>query len=181
MSFLSLISDYMEFFFIVLFSTIFLFIIYSKNMSGIVMNLHFIFSKMHKLGIPILPTILNKVLIRLLFNCQIGLGTEFGKNVNLGYGGLGIVIHNNSIIGDNVNIGSNVTIGGTNKQPKVPIIGASSIISTGAKIIGPVNIGRECVIGANAVVIKDMPDNSLAVGIPAKIIKKDIDISNYRD
>ncbi|MBD3794095.1 MAG: serine acetyltransferase [Campylobacterales bacterium] len=54
------------------------------------------------------------------------------------------------------------------------------MISTGAKIIGPIQIGKNCVIGANAVVLTDIPDNCVAVGIPAKIIKENIDISDYR-
>lgn len=106
--------------------------------------------------------------------------TKFGKGVQLGYGGLGIVIHGKSVIGDNVVIGTGVTIGGTSKKIDVPVIGENSMISTGAKIIGPIQIGKNCVIGANAVVLTDIPDNCVAVGIPAKIIKENIDISDYR-
>ena len=116
----------------------------------------------------------------MLFGCQIGLGAKIGKKVNLAYGGLGVVIHDRVIIGNNVSIGTNVTIGGTSKKHQVPIIGDNSLLSTGCKIIGPVKIGENCVIGANAVVTKDIPEMSLAVGIPAKVIKKKISIHNYR-
>jgi serine O-acetyltransferase len=71
-------------------------------------------------------------------------------------------------------------IGGTSQIYEVPVIGDNTVIAPGAKILGPVKIGKNCVIGANAVVLKDVPDNSVAAGIPAKIVKKDIDISKYR-
>ncbi|ACK98051.1 serine acetyltransferase [Bacillus cereus G9842] len=52
-------------------------------------------------------------------------------------------------------------------------------MGTGAKILGPVSIGNNVVIGANAVVLKDIPDNCMVVGIPAKIVKTDINIDSY--
>lgn len=134
---------------------------------------------MVQLHIPLLPQLLM-IMIRILFSCKIGLGAQIGTNVDLGYGGLGIVIHHKAIIGDNVKIGTNVTIGGTSKIIDVPTIGDNTMISTGAKIIGPIAIGKNCVIGANAVVTKDIADNCLAVGIPAIIIKRNININDYR-
>jgi serine O-acetyltransferase len=116
----------------------------------------------------------------LLFGCQLGVRTKIGKNVNLAYGGLGIVIHERAVIGNNVNIGTCVTIGGTTKKYEVPIIGDNAIISSGAKILGPVTIGKNCVIGANAVVLDNIPDNCVAVGVPAKIIRRNININDYR-
>lgn len=131
--------------------------------------------------IPILPEIINKLFVRILFGTQIQLGAKIGKKVELGNGGLGIVIHRHAILDDNVIIAPGVTIGGTNKKFGAAKIGRNTFISTGAKILGPVTIGENCVIGANAVVLHDIPDNSLAVGIPAKVIKNNIDITNYRD
>ena len=135
---------------------------------------------LHKLHIPILPELINKIFIRLLFGCQLQLGVQLGKNVELGNGGLGIVIHRHAILCDNVGVGPGVTIGGTNKQYGAATIGENTFIGTGARILGPVKIGKDCFIGANAVVTKDIPDNSLAVGVPAKIIKVNIDINDYR-
>lgn len=149
-------------------------------MSNFLLLIYRFIYKLYLLNIPIIPNLLNKLLIRLLFNCQIGTGAKLGKNVILGYGGLGVVIHHRSIIGNNVNIGTGVTIGGTSGIFDVPQIGDNTIISSGAKVIGPIKIGKNCIIGANAVVVKDIPDNCLAVGIPAKIIKKNIDIKNYK-
>jgi len=150
-------------------------------MSRIVLMIHRIVYNLNTLGIPLLPSVINKLFIRILFGCQLGVGTKIGNKVSLGYGGLAIVIHGSSIIGDNVSVGTCVTIGGTTKKYGVPTIGDNTIISTGAKILGPIKIGKNCVIGANAVVLDDVPDNCVAVGVPARIIKNNINIADYRN
>ena len=134
---------------------------------------------LHKLHVPVLPALINKCFVRLLFGCQIGLGASIGRGVVLSYGGLGVVIHDRAVIGDRVNIGTNVTIGGTSKRYEVPVIGENTLIATGAKVLGGIKIGKNCVVGANAVVVQDVPDCCVVVGVPAKIIKTGIDISDY--
>jgi len=104
---------------------------------------------------------------------------NLGKNLILGYGGLGVVIHSRAKIGDNCHIDQNVTIGGTSKKNGVPQIGNDVYIGAGAVVLGPISIGNNVVIGANAVVVKDIPDNCLVVGVPAKVIKRDILKSDY--
>jgi len=150
------------------------------SMSELVLVIHKIAFILHHLGIPIVPRLINKIFIRLVFGCQLGIGTKFGKNVDLGYGGLGVVIHERAIIGNNVRISTGVTIGGTTEKYGVPVIGDNTIISTGAKILGPIKIGRNCVVGANAVVLESISDNCVAVGVPARIIKENIQIADYR-
>ena len=150
-------------------------------MSTLVLSIHRIVYNLKLLGIPLLPSLINKTFIRLLFGCQLGTGTKIGNNVSLVYGGLGVTIHERAVIGNNVYIGTCVTIGGTTKKYEVPTIGDNSFISSGAKILGPVKVGKNCVIGANAVVLNDIPDNCVAVGMPARVVKKDINISDYRD
>lgn len=145
-----------------------------------VVRLYRIIYYLHVNNVLFIPSVLNYIFIRILFSCQIGLGAKLGRNVFLGYGGLGTVIHHRVDIGDNVLIGTGVTIGGTGKKYEVPIIGENTMISTGAKIIGPIKIGKNCVIGANAVVLTDIPDNSLVLGVPGRIIKSNIDIKKYR-
>ena len=128
--------------------------------------------------IPFLPTFFN-YLNRLMFSVWFPSSVKYGRNLVLGYGGLGIVIHNRVVIGDDCHIDQNVTLGGTSKIEQVPILGNSIYIGAGAKIIGPVKIGNNVVIGANAVVIKDIPDNSLVVGVPGKVVKTGIYKSDY--
>jgi len=148
--------------------------------SKVVVYIYYFALFLHDLKIPILPKLINIVFVRLLFGCQITLGAKLGKGTVLGYGGIGVVIHDRAVLGENVMVGAGVTIGGTSKIYEVPVIGDNTVIAPGAKILGPVKIGKNCVIGANAVVLKDVPDNTIVGGIPAKVLKTDIDISIYR-
>ena len=88
--------------------------------------------------------------------------------------GTGVVIGETAIIGKNVVIYHGVTLGGikTTKEKRHPTIKSNVMIGCGAKILGDITIGKNSKIGANAVVLKDIPDNVTAVGVPAKIIKK---------
>ena len=83
----------------------------------------------------------------------------------------GITIGSGAIIGKNCTIYQQVTIG--NEKDKFPVIGDNVTIYAGAKVLGGIKIGNNAVIGANAVVLKDVPENSVAVGVPARIIKKE--------
>lgn len=84
----------------------------------------------------------------------------------------GIVISPKAVIGKNCNISQGVTIGfnARGKKKGYPVIGNCVYIAPGAKIIGNITIGDNVAIGANAVVIDDIPDNAVAVGNPAKVI-----------
>lgn len=117
--------------------------------------------------------------IRLFYSCYLPYTAVIGKDLILGYGGLGVVIHSKAIIGDDCHIDQNVTIGGASRRKGAPIIGNHVYIGAGAKILGPIKIGNNVVIGANAVVVKDVPNNSLVVGVPGKIIKTNIYKSDY--
>lgn len=89
---------------------------------------------------------------------------------------IGVVIGQGVKIGENVVIYQHVTLGGARrgdwKANNYPTIGDGTVIFSGAVIVGKINIGKNCVIGANAVVTKDIPDNATAVGVPARIISK---------
>lgn len=150
-------------------------------MSKIVLALYSFSLALHDAGVPWLPRLINKLFVRLLFGCEIGLGARIGPGSILGYGGLGVVIHPRVRIGARVQVGPGVTIGGTTKKYGVPTIGDDAIISSGAKILGPIHVGSASVIGANAVVLKDIPDHCVAAGVPAVVIKCGIDIDDYRD
>ena len=133
---------------------------------------------LHCRHVPLFPLIMD-YLIRILFACWLPHTATIGRRIVLGYGGLGIVIHGEAHVGDDVHIDQCVTIGGNATKFGVPIIGNGVYIGAGAKILGPVVIGNHAVIGANAVVVTDIPSNCLAVGVPAKVIRAGIDIDTY--
>jgi len=88
---------------------------------------------------------------------------------------IGVVIGATTIIEDDVLIYQGVTLGGVslNKEKRHPTIKSNVVIGSGAKILGNITIGTNSKIGANSVVVNDVPENSTAVGVPARIIKKD--------
>lgn len=141
-------------------------------------KLYYISNWLYRHKIPILP-IFFQGLIYLFFNSWIPYKCKIGKGTKIGYGGIAVVIHKDAIIGKNCIIGTCVTIGGNKANDSVPIIEDSCYIATGAKILGTVRVGRESFIGANSVVTKDIPARSLVSGIPAKIIKQNININDY--
>lgn len=107
----------------------------------------------------------------------IGIGAKFGTHPYLPHGLHGIFISQNSVIGKNAVIFQNATIGSQrtagSKNNGSPTIGDNCYIGAGAKIIGGVKIGNNCRIGAGAVVYTDMPDNSVALCAPTRIIVKE--------
>ena len=114
---------------------------------------------------------LIKLLIFLLYNSSIPYQAKIGAGTKFAYGGIGVIIHKKAIIGQNCMIGSNVTVGGRSGKQEVPIIGSNVYLATGSKVLGDIEIGDHATIGANAVVIKNVPSYGVAAGVPAKIIK----------
>lgn len=108
------------------------------------------------------------------------LGIQFSSLTKIG-GGVHfphyscIVIAGSTIIGNNCTIHQGVTLGRSfrGKNKGCPIIGDNVIVFPGAKIIGRVNIGDNAIVGANAVVLSDVPNNAVVVGSPAKIVSND--------
>ena len=117
-----------------------------------------------------LPWILKSI-NRVTFGVVLPPSVDLGPGVLLSYEGLGTVIHKRAVIGAKVVIASGVTIGGRSGHDGVPVIGRGALIGTGAKVLGPVKIGSFASIGANAVVLSDVPDFGVAVGVPAKVIR----------
>ncbi|MER0172149.1 MAG: serine acetyltransferase [Nitrosomonas sp.] len=100
--------------------------------------------------------------------------TKIGSGFYIGHFG-GIVVNGESIIGKNCNISQGVTLGQANRgrNKGYPILGDNIYIGPGAKIVGAVKIGNNVAIGANCVVTRDIPDNSVVVGIPGKVISQE--------
>lgn len=113
-------------------------------------------------------------LARFFTGIEIHPGAKIGKGLFIDHG-MGVVIGETAEVGDNVTIYHGVTLGGTGKDKgkRHPTVKDNVIIGAGAKVLGPIIIGNDVKIGANSVVLKDVPDNATAVGIPAKIIVKD--------
>ena len=108
---------------------------------------------------------------RFFTQIEIHPGAQIGEGILIDHGS-GVVIGETAIIGDRVTIYQGATIGATGNETtfkRHPTIGNDVFIGSGAKILGPVNIGNNVKIGANSVVLEDVPSNSTAVGIPAKI------------
>ncbi|MCX2965385.1 serine O-acetyltransferase [Gordonia aquimaris] len=103
-----------------------------------------------------------------LFGIDIPTRTSVGKGISIHHG-FGIVIHADSVIGDFVTIRQGVTIGATSRG--APIIRNQANLGASSLVIGPVIVGCNAVVGAGAVVVKDVPDGDIVVGNPAKSIR----------
>ena len=99
-------------------------------------------------------------------------GEQIGKGLIIDHG-MGVVIGETTVIGDNCLLYQGVTLGGTGKDKgkRHPTLGDNVMVGAGAKVLGPINIGNNVKVAANAVVLKDIPDNCTAVGVPARIAR----------
>ena len=109
---------------------------------------------------------------RFLTGIEIHPGAQTGRRFFIDHG-MGIVIGETAEIGDDVMLFHQVTLGGTGKDKgkRHPTVENNVIISAGVKVLGPIVIGENSKIGANAVVLHDIPKNATAVGIPAKVVR----------
>lgn len=120
--------------------------------------------------IPFLPGFIQRI-IRIIYSCELPPSVRIGKNSFFVHNGLGCVIHQDTVIGDNCRIYQNVSIAGRNGRG-VPVIKNNVYIGCGASILGGVILEDNCMVGANAVVIHDVPVGSTVVGVPACVVSK---------
>ena len=109
--------------------------------------------------------------LRVVYSCDIMPSTRIGEGTRFAHNGLGVVINQDAVIGNNCVIGKGVVIGGRSGNPIVPSIGDNVEIGANAVVIGPIKIGNNAKIGGGAVVVHSVPDNAVVVGNPAHIIK----------
>lgn len=112
---------------------------------------------------------LTKFFSEMLLGVELPCETVIGQRFVIEHAG-GIVISGDAVFGDDCVVRNGVTVGLKNRHQRgSPTIGDRCDIGAGAKLLGPIRIGNDVAIGANAVVLCDVPDNSIAVGVPAKI------------
>ena len=123
---------------------------------------------------------------RFFTGIEIHPGAKIGRGLVIDHG-MGVVIGETSEIGDNVLLYHGVTLGGTGKDKgkRHPTVGNNVVIGAGAKVLGPIYIGSNSKIGANSVVLNNVPEGATAVGIPAKnlikIKEEKLDIIEIKD
>lgn len=108
-----------------------------------------------------------------LTGIEIHPGAQIGRRFFIDHG-MGVVIGETAIIGDDCTLYHGVTLGGTSwdKGKRHPTLHNNVVVGAGAKVLGPIEIGKDARIGSNSVVVKDVPENATVVGIPGHIVDK---------
>ena len=119
------------------------------------------------------PARMISQIARFLTGVEIHPGATIGKNFFIDHG-MGIVIGETAEIGDDCSLYQGVTLGGTGKDvgKRHPTLGNNVLVGAGAKVLGPFSIGSDTKIAAGAVVLKEIPENSTAVGVPAHVVRR---------
>lgn len=126
---------------------------------------------------------------RFFTGIEIHPGAKIGRRLFIDHG-MGVVIGETCEIGNDVTLFQGVTLGGTGKEKgkRHPTLGNNVLIASGAKVLGAINIGNNAKIGANSVVLNDVPENSTVVGIPGRVVRqngvkvnRDLDHRNLPD
>lgn len=133
---------------------------------------HRLAHRLHQWRVPLLPRLVSQI-ARFLTGIEIHPGAVIGKGCFIDHG-MGVVIGETAVVGDNVTLYQGVTLGGTGKEKgkRHPTLGDNVVIGTGAKVLGNIRIGNNTAVGANAVVIRDIPANSTVVGVPGRVAQR---------
>ena len=134
---------------------------------------HRVAHALHEAGVPLAPRFLANVM-KAITGVEIHPAAKIGRALFIDHGS-GVVIGETAQIGDDVTLYQGVTLGGTGFQrgKRHPTLGDEVVIGSGAKVLGPVNVGTRAKIGANSVVIHDVPENSTVVGNPGHPVRVD--------
>jgi serine O-acetyltransferase len=132
--------------------------------------LHRLAHRLWRAGIPFLPRLLSQI-ARFFTGIEIHPGAQIGCGFFIDHG-MGVVIGETTEIGDDVTLYQGVTLGGTGKQrgKRHPTLGDRIVVGVGASVLGAITVGDDARIGGGAVVVKDVPPYSTAIGVPARIV-----------
>jgi serine O-acetyltransferase len=133
--------------------------------------LHRFAHRLYKARLPLIPRVISQI-SRFFTGIEIHPGAKIGRRFFIDHG-MGVVIGETTEIGDDVLVYQNVTLGGTRNErgKRHPTIGNNVVIGTGAKVLGGIAIGDNARIGAGAVVVRPVPENSTVVGIPGRVVR----------
>jgi len=133
--------------------------------------IHRFSNKLYRANIPLVPRLISH-LSRYVTGVEIHPGARIGKRFFIDHG-MGIVIGETTEIGDNVTIYQGVTLGGTGKHvgKRHPTIGDNVVIGANSTVLGPIMIGHGSRVGANSVVVRDVPIDSTVVGVPGRVVR----------
>ena len=135
--------------------------------------IHRLSHKLWKAGFKLIARWLSQA-ARSLTGIEIHPGATIGRNFFIDHG-MGVVIGETAEVGDNVTLYHGVTLGGTslNKVKRHPTLEDNVVVGAGAKVLGAITIGANSRIGANAVVVKDTPPDSVVVGVPGQVVVRE--------
>ncbi len=133
--------------------------------------LHRIAHFFYRIGLRLLARIVSQI-ARMITGIEIHPGATIGRRFFIDHG-MGVVVGETAIIGDDVILYQGVTLGGTGKErgKRHPTIGNRVVVGTGAKVLGNITLGNNVKVGAGSVVVHSVPDDSTVVGIPGRIVK----------
>jgi len=132
--------------------------------------LHRVTNVVYRLGLPLIPRLLS-IANRFITGIEIHQAARIGPGFFIDHG-MGVVIGETTIVGRNCMLFHQVTLGGTGKETgkRHPTLKDNVVIGAGAKILGNITLGNNVYVGANSVVLKDVPDNCTVVGVPGRIV-----------
>ena len=132
---------------------------------------HRIAHRLWRLKVPLLPRLIM-TLARWLTGIEIHPGATIGRGFFIDHG-MGVVIGETTVIGDNVTLFQGVTLGGTGKErgKRHATLGNNVVVGAGAKVLGNITVGRDSMVGANAVVVRHVPEESTVVGVPGRVTR----------